>query len=106
MNILDLNKIEQKEIIPGFIARFIHADGFTIAHWDIEKGASLPFHSHIHEQVTHLTEGEFEMTIGGETKVFKAGSIVIIPSNVPHSGKALTNCKITDTFCPRRDDYL
>lgn len=106
MNILNLKRITQKEIIPGFKARFVHAESFTIAHWEVEKGSSLPAHSHIHEQTTHVTEGEFKMTIDGETQVLQTGSIVVIPPNVPHFGKALTNCKITDTFCPRRDDYL
>ena len=85
-----------KELIPGFHGSFVHGEGFTAAYWHIEAGAVLPEHHHVHEQLTQVTEGEFELTVGGETILCKPGSVVLIASNVPHSGKALTACKITD----------
>lgn len=101
----DIQQIAQKEIVKGFKARFVHSEHTTIAYWEIEKGAELPLHSHIHEQIAMVTKGEFEMTIGGETQVYKPGKIAVIPSNVEHSGKALTDCEITDVFSPVREDY-
>lgn len=53
----------------------------------------------------HVVEGEFEFTLDGKTKVYTAGDIVPIPSNVPHSGKALTPCRLMDVFSPAREDY-
>ena len=50
-------------------------------------------------------EGEFELTVGGESRVIKAGDVVVIPGNTPHSGKAVTDCRILDVFHPVRDDY-
>ena len=50
--------IEEKTIVPGFRARFIHSANMTFALWDIDAGASLPEHAHPHEQVVHLLEGE------------------------------------------------
>jgi quercetin dioxygenase-like cupin family protein len=35
-----------------------------------------------------------------------AGQVLIIPSNVVHSGQALTPCKVLDVFNPVREDYL
>ncbi|MCF6168289.1 cupin domain-containing protein [Lutibacter sp.] len=101
----EILKIQQKEIIKGFKGRFFHTNNFTIAFWEIEKGAILPEHSHIHEQTTQVIEGKLEMTIDNKTMIVKAGMIVHIPSNAKHSGKALTNCKLTDTFYPIREDY-
>lgn len=100
-----IDTIEQKEIMPGFKGRLVHADGFTIAYWDIEAGSVLPEHKHIHEQTTQVIEGKLEFTLNGETQIMEPGMIAIIPSNALHSGKALTNCKITDVFCPVREDY-
>ncbi len=100
-----IENLEQKEIIKGFKGRFVHSKGFTIAFWEIEKGAELPEHAHIHEQTTQVTKGKLEFTIDGETRVLDSGTIAIIPSNVTHSGKALTNCELTDVFCPVREDY-
>jgi len=53
----------------------------------------------------HVVSGEFEFTLGKTTKVYKAGSVVVISSNTPHGGKALTPCKLMDIFSPTRDDY-
>lgn len=100
-----LAEIPSREIIPGFHGKMIHTDHMTFAFWEIEAGASLPEHSHPHEQVAHMIEGEFEFTINGETKVVSPGMLTVIPSNMPHSGKAITDCKILDVFQPVREDY-
>ncbi|WP_299111280.1 cupin domain-containing protein [uncultured Winogradskyella sp.] len=97
--------IEPREIIKGYNARFLHTDTLTIAFWEVEPNAELPMHNHVHEQVSQILEGEFEMTINGITKIHKPGSIVVIPSNVEHKGKAITACKILDIFSPVREDY-
>ncbi|MDF1516393.1 MAG: cupin domain-containing protein [Lutibacter sp.] len=103
--IQDISKIEKKEIIKGFSGRFFHTNNFTIAFWEIEEGSLLPVHSHIHEQTTQVIEGKLEMFVDGVTTVLEPGMIANIPSNVIHSGKALTNCKVTDVFSPTREDY-
>ena len=105
MILSELEKITPKEIAKGFQARFVHTEGFTLSYVDVVAGAKLPEHAHVHEQTSQVIEGEFEMVIGGETILLKPGSVVVIPSNVPHSGRALTDCKIQDVFCPVREDY-
>ncbi len=103
--IQEISNIEQKEIIKGFNGRLFHTNSFTIAFWEIEEGAILPEHSHIHEQSTQVIEGKLELVIDGVSTVLEPGMIANIPSNVIHSGKALTNCKVTDVFSPTREDY-
>ena len=100
-----IETIEQQELMPGFKGRFVHTNSSTIAFWEIKKGSLLPEHHHIHEQTTQIIEGQLELTINGETNILKPGTIAVIPSNSKHSGRALTDCKITDTFCPAREDY-
>jgi quercetin dioxygenase-like cupin family protein len=53
----------------------------------------------------HVVEGDFEFTLDGEIKICKPGDIVHIPSNLPHSGKAITPCKLMDVFSPVREEY-
>lgn len=102
---IHLDEISAREIIPGFSAKFIHTPSMTLSYWDVKKGAVLPNHKHVHEQVTQVEEGEFELTVGGQTKVYTKGMVAIIPSWVEHSGVALTDCKICDIFAPVREDY-
>ena len=101
----DFNKVTAKEIIPGFSARFIHTESNTLSLVEVDEGAFLPSHSHVHEQVSHILEGEFELTVNGITKICKKGDIATIRSNEEHSGRAWTYCKILDIFTPVREDY-
>jgi len=47
INLLDQN---EKELIPGYKARFIHTKYLTCVYWNIDAGAAFPAHSHMHEQ--------------------------------------------------------
>ncbi len=105
MDFFELDAIEVKEPVPGFKVRFIHSENMTLAYWTVEPGAILPEHSHMHEQVTNIIEGDFELTLDKEIKVLTKGGVAVIPSDAVHSGKALTSCKIIDAFYPVREDY-
>jgi quercetin dioxygenase-like cupin family protein len=78
----------------------------TLAYWDVTASSPLSDHAHLHEQVTSVIEGEFELTVEGDTRRLSAGSVVIIPPNARHSGKALTDCRLIDVFYPKREDYI
>lgn len=91
--------------VPGSRVRFVHTDHLSIAYWDFEAGAVLPLHSHPHEQVTSLVAGMLELTVGEETRLLRAGAIVMIDGKVPHAGRAVTPCRVIDVFYPPRDDY-
>ncbi len=53
-----------------------------------------------------MIEVTFVLTVNGEAKLLETGAMTIIPSNVPHNGKAITNCRILDIFYPKRDEYV
>ena len=97
--------IPMQEILPGIEGRMIHMEHMTIGHFILRAGALLPTHHHPHEQVTNIISGEMKMTVGEETKLCKAGDIVKIPSNVPHSAEVISECVVIDAFQPARDDY-
>jgi quercetin dioxygenase-like cupin family protein len=105
MPFVELSTINEKEIVPGFHGKFVHGDNVTTVFWRIEAGAELPEHAHPHEQVSVLTSGKFEMTLNGKTRQLEEGIVAVIPSNVPHSGVAITDCTIMDVFYPVREDY-
>lgn len=105
MSFVKFESLEEKEPVPGYKAVFVHSKNMTLAYWEVEEGAVMPEHSHPHEQVASVVEGRFELTVAGETRVLGNDSAAVIPSNTPHSGKAITHCRIIDAFHPVREDY-
>lgn len=105
MSFQDLTNIPEREIVPGYKAKFVHAQNMTLAYWEVKAGAALPEHSHPHEQIANVLEGEFELTVAGESRVLTPGHVVVIPGDVPHSGRAITDCRLLDAFQPAREDY-
>lgn len=102
---MNLDHIPINEIFPGLKGRFVHGEQLTWAFWEVEKGAEVPLHHHPHEQIMHVVKGEFSFTLNGETKIYEDGDVVVIPSNVPHAAKALTDCTLMDIFTPARKEY-
>ena len=102
---LNLKNLKKHEVMPGFHGKFINGENITWAFWEIEQNSSIPEHFHIHEQIMHVLSGDFEFTINGITSKFSEGDTIVIPSNTPHKGTALTNCRIMDVFSPRREEY-
>lgn len=102
------NKFEDivtKEVAPGFFSKLIHTDTNTVNFIEVKAGSAIALHSHVHEQLSFVIEGKFEMTVAGEAKVLEPGVFAIIPSGVMHGGMAITDCRIIDLFSPVREDY-
>ena len=99
------NDLEERTILPGMHGRFIHSERMTFTMWRMDKGAALPEHHHPHEQVVHVQSGELELYVGGERSILTAGTVLVIPPNVPHRGTALTDVRVMDVFAPVREDY-
>ena len=102
---MKIEDVEGRCLIPGTEARFVHADRMTLAYWTFEPGIDLPVHSHPHEQITNIVEGEFELTVDGVPEILGPGHYRVIPPDVVHSGRSITTCRIIDVFCPNREDY-
>ncbi len=105
MAFMSLSDKAEREIVPGYHGRFVHSEHMTLIYWRVEPGAALPEHAHPHEQVANMLEGEFEISVAGETKMLKPGDVVVIPSNVRHSGRAVSACRLLDVFYPVREEY-
>jgi quercetin dioxygenase-like cupin family protein len=105
MAFIDTNKINGKETFPGFTGKFFHSATMTIAHWQIKAGAAAPIHTHVHEQTVSVISGQLEFILDGESRILGPGQCAVIPSNVPHGAKGVTDCYVIDTFSPVREDY-
>ncbi|MFN2189159.1 MAG: cupin domain-containing protein, partial [Candidatus Promineifilaceae bacterium] len=81
MTFMDVENLDSTEPIPGFHGRFIHSEKMTAAFWSVEAGSKAPDHSHPHEQITIVLEGQFRLKVDEETKILKPGIAAVIPSN-------------------------
>lgn len=102
----NLDDLPEKSPFPGWRGKFIRSAGMTFVYWHVPAGTVLPEHSHPHEQVAHMFEGEFEIVVDGVAHLLRPGSVSIIPPHAVHSGRAITDCRILDVFCPVREDYI
>jgi quercetin dioxygenase-like cupin family protein len=101
----NLDSAPVREQMPGMKGKFLHSGSMTFVYWDADEGAVVPRHAHPHEQVVNMLEGEFEMVVDGTAHRLKAGDVLAIPGHSPHSGRAITRCRILDVFSPVREDY-
>ena len=74
---------------------------------ELQPGAIVQVHSHPHEQVGMVLEGQARFIIGDIEKLLGSGDMDIIPGGVMHKVIAL-DClvKALDDFCPIREEYL
>ena len=96
------DQLPEKEFIKGLFGKIIHTEHMTMVRWRFEKNASLPEHSHPHEQITFVLNGELLLNIDNKEIMMYIGDVQQIRSNLPHSGKAITNCDVIDIFSPKR----
>jgi quercetin dioxygenase-like cupin family protein len=105
MPIVTLSSLPVREIFPGIRARLIHTDRVTHSWVELDEGATFPDHHHPHEQIVSVLDGTLDIVVGGTAHVLAAGQVCVIPSDVPHQGRARTACRVLDTFAPVREDY-
>jgi quercetin dioxygenase-like cupin family protein len=100
-----IDTLSVREIFPGFRARLVHTERTSQSWVDIDAGASFPEHRHPHEQIVNVLYGELELVVDGTPHRMTPGLVFVIPPEVPHSGRAITNCRVLDVFAPVREDY-
>jgi quercetin dioxygenase-like cupin family protein len=95
----------------GVRRRLIHTDNLMLAVIDFDNGPwhePDPSHSHIHEQVTYVAEGEIIFFCEDEEeKHLLAGDMFCVPSGKQHTIQLLSaSAKLIDSFTPIRQDFL
>ncbi len=95
-----------KELLPGIVARTFWGNEMLMAVVDVDPNTHLPTHSHPHEQVGMVIEGEVRFTIAEEEHLLGPGDVYVIPGGVEHSAKTgETAAKVIDVFSPVREEY-
>lgn len=98
------------EPLKGTITRrLITGSAMMIAEVRFAKGDSVPKHAHHNEQLTFITAGALHFVLGENEDrevTVRAGEVLVIPANVPHSARALEDTIDIDIFSPPREDWL
>jgi quercetin dioxygenase-like cupin family protein len=106
MAFIDFSTRKNVKIFEGITARMYHSEQITFAHVTLQPGSIVQEHQHMHEQWAHLIEGEMRFKVGDEEMTLTPGMAAFIPSNVIHSAKAITLCRVIDCFLPVREDLV
>jgi quercetin dioxygenase-like cupin family protein len=105
MPFVDTGALDVIERLPGWHGRYFHSENMTFAHYDFTRGAAIHEHFHPEEEVYEVIEGELELSIDGVAQIARAGLVAIVPANVRHSVKALTDGRVIIVDCPRRPGF-
>ena len=71
-----------------------------------EEGSQGYIHSHFHSQVTYVERGEFEVTVGDQSKTLVAGDCFFMEPNMDHGAICRKAGVLIDVFSPMREDFL
>ena len=105
MPFLDTSSLPVIERLPGWRGRFFHTGNMTFAHYEFSAGSYIHEHFHPQEEVYEVIDGELEVTIEGVTQVARSGLVAIVPPNVRHSVRALTDGRAIIVDEPARRDF-
>ncbi len=105
MPIVDISGLPVIERLPGWHGRYFHSRNMTFAHYDFKRGSTIHEHFHPQEEVYEVIEGELELTVDGVAQIAKPGLVAIIPANVRHSVKALTDGRAIIVDYPARPEF-
>jgi len=99
-------RIEKEQVNPTFARQVIHGETMTVARVYLKKGGLVPEHSHHNEQISMMEQGALRFVLEGQELILKAGQVLRIPPNVPHSAEALEDSIAVDLFSPIREDWI
>jgi len=96
------------EVVGEGVKRKImgYDDKIMLVNVHFSEGGVGPMHEHHHSQVTYVVSGEFELTIGDETKLMKGGDAFYIPPHVLHGAICKKEGVLIDVFSPIREDFM
>ena len=102
----DSDQVKRKEIAPGVTIRTMWGDKIMMSVIESAPHAVVPLHTHPHEQAGTVLQGEFDMTIDGETRRMRPGDSYVIPGGVEHGIQGLSGWALAlDIFSPPREEY-
>jgi quercetin dioxygenase-like cupin family protein len=97
----------ETEAIPGVhLTQLAVGDGMSLQRGRLDPGAEIPEHSHPHEQLGYVIQGELTLILNGEEVGVKAGESFMLEGDEPHAAANRGDEPMIaiDGFCPAREN--
>ena len=102
-----LDALPGKDIAKGVTMRPLAGEHVMLSCVDLAADSVVQLHSHPHEQLGVVLEGEVEMQIGDERRALRTGDAYVIPGGTTHGARATRGrARVLDIFYPLREEYL
>ena len=98
----DLQNVNRIMGGPGYspvVGGCVEGDRMIVGLMRMPAGTGAEPHSHPNEQWIYILEGTFRARIGDKEVEAKPGSVIYVPSNVVHSGKATPDADVVFFTC-------
>ncbi|MHC4403556.1 MAG: cupin domain-containing protein [Planctomycetota bacterium] len=103
--ILTLDDCVHMSPFEGVDMHAMEAEKMTLSVVQMEPNAVIEEHSHPHEQIGYMVEGEAEFIVEGRSYRARAGQMWRLPGGVPHKVIAGDRpMRAVDVFHPIRED--
>ncbi|HWB32113.1 MAG TPA: cupin domain-containing protein [Acidobacteriaceae bacterium] len=99
------DNVPREELTPLITRQVIHTPSLTMLRIHFRKGAVLPMHHHVHDQLTTVLSGRLRLESEGNTVELGPGELARMGSDVPHAVEALEDTIAVDVFTPARTDW-
>jgi quercetin dioxygenase-like cupin family protein len=104
------SEVATEQLNPLLSRQFVTGKEAMFARLELKQGCLVPRHHHPNEQISYITQGALRFLLGEEgsivEKIVRAGEVLVIPGNLPHSAEALEDTIDFDIFAPPRQDWI
>lgn len=83
--------------MPGITAHLLSGEKGQAVFFELPAGAEVPPHSH-GAQWGMVIEGSIQLTIGGETRIYRKGDSYVIGDGEEHSAVVKEPSRVIDVF--------
>lgn len=106
MRVQRWKEADREQMNPHVVRQALHGQNITLARLELKKGAVVPEHHHVNEQIATVLEGRIVFYMEGQRQEVGAGESIVVPPNVPHKVEVLEDAIVYDIFSPIREDWI
>jgi quercetin dioxygenase-like cupin family protein len=106
MQLMAWESVKKETLNDKLWRKVVSGEKVMVAQLWLFKDCLVPFHQHESEQISLILQGALKFELEGQEVIVRAGEVLVIPSNVPHSALAIEDTIGIDVFSPIRQDWL